>query len=156
VIRPETAAAVATVYGRNRRICPKFRASVAFEAGLPYVSLAMQATSSPRKTRKSNKQPKFTAQKLIESAQSADQPPKGLTAAIEALWWDVHDDPAKALEVAEPDSGLNAIWVRAYLRRKRGDDSIAAYLYAKAIRPLATGSHVAERDTILKVLLKES
>ena len=51
--------------------------------------------------------------------------------------------------------GLQALQhlVATAFRRKLGDESIAAYWYAKAIRPVATGSHVAERDLILRVLL---
>jgi len=60
-------------------------------------------------------------------------------------------NPVKALEIAEIDTDLNAVWVRAYLRWKVGDDSIAVRWYAKVIRPVATGSHVDERDLILKV-----
>lgn len=115
----------------------------------------MQATNPPSKTRRSTKPSSLTAEALVEHAQTADTPPGELPAAILALWWDAHGNPDKALEVAETDSGLNAIWVRAYLRRKHGDDSIAAYLYSKAIRPMATGSHSAERDLILKVLFGE-
>jgi len=112
----------------------------------------MQATTSPRKKSKSKKPAVLSGAGLIEHAQASDTPPEGLPAALLALWWDAHGDPVKALEIAEIDAGLNAVWVRAYLRRKMGDESIAAYWYAKAIRPVATGSHVVERDLILKVL----
>lgn len=116
----------------------------------------MQATTSIRKPRKSGKLSPLTSQRLLEHAQSAEKPPAGLPAALEALWWDAHGDPAKALQIAEEDHGLNAVWVRAYLRRKMGDESIAGYWYAKAIRPVATGSNIAERELILKVLIGEN
>ncbi|HEY5550404.1 MAG TPA: hypothetical protein VIK52_00845 [Opitutaceae bacterium] len=116
----------------------------------------MRAKTSLPKTRKSKKLSPLTAQRLLEHAQSAAAPPGGLPAALEALWWDAHGDPAKAMLIAEADPGLNAVWVRAYLRRKMGDESIASYLYAKAIRPVATGSQVSERELILKVLLGEN
>lgn len=115
----------------------------------------MHATTSLPKTSKSRKPAVLSRVGLIEHAQESRTPPEGIPAAILALWWDAHGDPVKALEIAEIDAGLNAVWVRAYLRRKLGDESIAAYWYAKAIRPVATGSHVAERDLILNVLLGE-
>jgi hypothetical protein len=115
----------------------------------------MQATTSLPEHKKSKKHASLTAEALIGHAQTAEAPPEGLPAAQLALWWDAHGNPDKALEIAEIESGLNAVWVRAYLRRKLGDDSIAAYWYSKAIRPVATGSHAAERDLILKVLLGE-
>jgi hypothetical protein len=98
----------------------------------------------------------MTSKRLLEHARKAKVPPKGIPVAIEALWWDVHGDSAKAFELVENEPGLNSVWVRAYLRRKKGDESIAAYWYARAIRPTATGSHAAERDLILKVLLGEN
>jgi hypothetical protein len=97
----------------------------------------------------------MTSERLLDQAQKAKVPPKGLSTAVQALWWDIRGDAAKALELVENEAGLNSVWVRAYLRRKNGDESIAAYWYAKAIRPAATGSHLAERDLILKVLLGE-
>lgn len=115
----------------------------------------MQTTKSTRKPRKTAKPAAMTSKRLIEHAQKARVPPRGLPTAIEALWWDIRGDATKALELVENEPRLNAVWVRAYLRRKKGDESIAAYWYAKAIRPTATGSHLAERDLILKVLLGE-
>lgn len=120
-----------------------------------YVRSAMHATTSLPKVSKSKTPAGLSRSGLVEHAQTSATPPEGLPAALLALWWDAHGDPVKALEIAEIDAGLNAVWVRAYLRRKLGDESIAAYWYAKAIRPVATGSHVAERDLILKVLLGE-
>jgi len=130
--------------------------TVANAARVSYLWAVMQATKTRSKPRKSAKRPPMTSKRLIENAQTAKAPPKGLPAAIEALWWDIHGDAAKALGLVENEPGLNSVWVRAYLRRKKGDESIAAYWYAKAIRPTATGSHIAERDLILRVLLGEN
>lgn len=113
----------------------------------------MQELSTPPTSAKSKKQLSLTPKGLIDHAQSADTPPEGLAPSIESIWWDAHGDSARALQIVENESGLNSVWVRAYLRRKMGDEAIAAYWYAKAIRPKASGSHVVERDLILKVLL---
>lgn len=94
----------------------------------------------------------LSPQNLLEHARTHDSPPPDLPPAIEAIWWDEHGKPERALQVVQDEAGLNAVWVRAYLRRKRGDETTAAYLYAKAIRPKATGCHQVERDRILEVL----
>ena len=113
----------------------------------------MQEISNPPTSRESAKLARLTPSALLEHAGSHDSPPAGLTPDIEALWWDAHGDTKRALQLVEEEPGLNAVWVRAYLRRKLGDEAIASYWYSKAIRPVAKGSSVTERDVILKVLI---
>jgi len=96
---------------------------------------------------------RLTPERFLEQARANDTPPGSLPIELQALWRDVRGESDRALEMIEEETDLNAVWVRAYLRRKRGDGSIAADLYAKAIRPNASGSCVAERDRILGVLL---
>ena len=113
----------------------------------------MQDISNPPTSRATGKPFNLSPKSLIEHAGSHDSPPAALRPEIAAIWWDVHGDTTHALQIVEEEPGLNAVWVRAYLRRKMGDDAIASYWYAKAIRPKATGSSVAERDMLLKVLI---
>ena len=68
-----------------------------------------------------------------ESLKNA-KPPKGLTAALESLWWDAKGDWAKAHESAQQDEGPDGSWVHAYLHRKQGDLSNAKYWYRRADR----------------------
>ena len=70
-------------------------------------------------------------QQFRESLQH-DQPPSGLTAALAGLWWDAKGDWSRAHESAQQDEGPAGAWVHAYLHRKEGDASNAAYWYSRA------------------------
>lgn len=61
-----------------------------------------------------------------------DQPPSGFTAALAGLWWDAKGDWNRAHESAQQDEGPAGAWVHAYLHRKEGDASNAAYWYDRA------------------------
>ena len=63
---------------------------------------------------------------------SSDQPPKNLNFALSGLWWDGKGDWARAHESAQQDEGPAGAWVHAYLHRKEGDSSNAAYWYQRA------------------------
>ena len=63
-----------------------------------------------------------------------DQPPAGLDFALAGLWWDAKGDWTKAHESAQQDEGPRGAWVHAYLHRKEGDASNAAYWYRRADR----------------------
>ncbi len=68
------------------------------------------------------------------------EPPDGLTPALAGLWWDAKGDWTRAHESAQQDEGPAGAWVHAYLHRKEGDGSNAAYWYARAGKPVAKGS----------------
>jgi hypothetical protein len=61
-----------------------------------------------------------------------DTPPAKLNQALTALWWDGKGDWSKAHETAQEDEGPECAWVHAYLHRKEGDASNAAYWYRRA------------------------
>jgi hypothetical protein len=61
-----------------------------------------------------------------------DNPPAGLSHALIGLWWDAKGDWNKAHESAQQDEGPAGSWVHAYLHRKEGDSSNAAYWYQRA------------------------
>src|SRR4029077_2001466 len=63
-----------------------------------------------------------------------DQPPKNLNFALSGLWWDAKGDWTAAHESAQQDEGRAGSWVHAYLHRKEGDASNAAYWYSRAGR----------------------
>lgn len=90
---------------------------------------------------------------FVERARTAAELPAGLPPELKAIWWDARDDLLKALQVVEGEVGLNAVWVRAYLRRRMGDDAIASYWYSKAVRPPASGNFAAERDRMPEILI---
>jgi hypothetical protein len=83
-----------------------------------------------------------------------DQPPSGLSLAISGLWWDGKGDWTKAHESAQQDEGPAGSWVHAYLHRKEGDASNAAYWYARAGKPRSRASLEAEWREIAHALLE--
>ena len=60
---------------------------------------------------------------------TATDPPAGLSLALAALWWDGSGDWARAHQSAQQDEGVEGSWVHAYMHRKEGDQSNAAYWY---------------------------
>ena len=83
----------------------------------------------------------------------SDGPPKELGAALAGLWWDAKGNWAKAHESAQSDEGPQGAWVHAYLHRKEGDSSNAAYWYRRAGKPAARSSLEEEWNTIVTSLL---
>jgi len=77
--------------------------------------------------------------KFRESLHS-DKPPRELGLALAALWWEAKGDWTKAHESAQQDEAPPGAWVHAYLHRKEGDSSNAAYWYWRAGKPVARSS----------------
>lgn len=84
---------------------------------------------------------------------AATVPPTGLTPALEALWFDAKGDWETAHTRAQEDEGRAGAWVHAYLHRKEGDASNAAYWYRRADQPVAAGSLDAEWADVACALL---
>jgi len=81
-----------------------------------------------------------------------DSAPQGLSLALAGLWWEAKGDWAKAHESAQQDEGPGGAWVHAYLHRKEGDLSNAAYWYERAGQPQAQGSLEDEWEQIVNSL----
>jgi hypothetical protein len=86
------------------------------------------------------------------SLKEAD-PPKELPPLLRALWLDGHGDWTAAHEVAQECEGRDGAWVHAYLHRKEGDASNAAYWYGQASRPPCADTLDEEWETIARHLL---
>jgi len=84
---------------------------------------------------------------------AATEPPPGLSYALAGLWWDAKGDWNRAHESAQQDEGRDGSWVHAYLHRKEGDQSNAAYWYKRAGKPLCREPLDAEWISIAKTLL---
>ncbi len=82
-----------------------------------------------------------------------DNPPTGLSFALAGLWWDAKGDWTKAHESAQQDEGPQGAWVHAYLHRKEGDTSNAAYWYSRAGHTAASGPLEDEWLAIVTALL---
>jgi hypothetical protein len=80
-------------------------------------------------------------------------PPADLPPVLQALWHDGHGDWNAAHEVAQDVPDPDGAWVHAYLHRKEGDASNAAYWYRRASRPVASVPLEAEWDAIAAALL---
>ena len=83
----------------------------------------------------------------------ASHPPQGLTLALTGLWWDAKGEWTHAHESAQQDEGRDGSWVHAYLHRKEGDQSNAAYWYGRAGKPVCRESLESEWQKIVASLL---
>ena len=73
----------------------------------------------------------MTLEEFRQSLQR-EKPPAGLGFALAGLWWDAKNNWKQAHESAQQDEGPVGSWVHAYLHRKEGDSSNAAYWYRRA------------------------
>ena len=83
----------------------------------------------------------------------ADEPPAGLSAPLAALWHDGKGDWDRAHTVAQDITSPDGSWIHAYLHRKEGDESNAAYWYRRAGKPVARGTLDQEWTEIVTALL---
>ena len=80
-------------------------------------------------------------------------PTTGLSDALIALWWDKQGDWSRAHDQLQNDNTLEGAWVHAYLHRKEGDLSNAAYWYRRATKPVCTVNLETEWEEITYTLL---
>ena len=97
----------------------------------------------------------MTMEQLRASLKS-DSPPGGLSVALAGLWWDAKGDWTKAHESAQQDEGVAGSWVHAYLHRKEGDSSNAAYWYSRAGRRPSRAALEEEWEEIAVALLVDT
>ncbi|GJM28098.1 MAG: hypothetical protein DHS20C17_07330 [Cyclobacteriaceae bacterium] len=90
-----------------------------------------------------------------EFIQSLDQsiPPDLSNPLLLALWYDAKGDWSKAHNIAQDISGTMGSWMHAYLHRKEGDLSNAAYWYSRAARELPEYSLEMEWKELVKEIL---
>lgn len=87
-----------------------------------------------------------------ETLQQPDPPP--VSAPLSALWYDAKGDWARAHAITQDVEDAAGAWVHAYLHRKEGDLSNAAYWYRRAQQPVATDSLEQEWTRLVAALLK--
>ena len=85
---------------------------------------------------------------------AAASPPASMKPVLVALWHDGHGDWDKAHEVAQDVPDPDGAWVHAYLHRKEGDASNAAYWYRRAGKPVARESLADEWEAIVTAFLR--
>jgi len=71
-----------------------------------------------------------------------------------ALWHDAKGDWNSAHEVVQDLETRDAAWIHAYLHRKEGDQSNAAYWYHRAGKPIAKNSLQEEWNELVEHFLK--
>jgi hypothetical protein len=87
---------------------------------------------------------------------SDSEPPTGLTGGLLGLWWDAKGNWQRAHESAQEDAKEAGAWVHAYLHRKEGDTSNAAYWYNRAHQPVCREPLDSEWLIIVRTLLAEN
>ena len=89
------------------------------------------------------------------NATLAANTPPAVSAALVALWHDAKGDWEKAHGTAQDIDDATGAWVHAYLHRKEGDASNAAYWYRRADKPVERGPLDAEWTGIVTALLSD-
>jgi hypothetical protein len=92
----------------------------------------------------------------FKSSINGSRPPDGLSFALQALWWDAKGNWQKAHECAQERNDQAGMRVHAYLHRKEGDQTNAAYWYRRCGKALATNRLEEEWEEIVRALLSES
>ena len=84
------------------------------------------------------------------------EPPQNSSVYLKALWYDAKGDWDKAHKLIQDIEDKSASWIHAYLHRKEGDASNAAYWYRRAGKPVARATLEEEWEEIASALLKEA
>ena len=95
---------------------------------------------------------KFAA---LKASIAGDQPPSGLSLALQALWWDAKGDWDKAHDCAQAARGAVGSWAHAYLHRKEGNQANAAYWYGRSGKPAPDSSLAEEWEQMARALLED-
>jgi hypothetical protein len=89
----------------------------------------------------------------LEATLTRAAPPSELSPALAALWHDAKGDWDAAHRAAQDIDDESGAWVHAYLHRKEGDASNAAYWYRRAGRPVSRAPLEEEWAAIATELL---
>lgn len=95
----------------------------------------------------------MTVQEFASSVKTGRTP--AVTPALQALWQDAAGDWNAAHRIAQEIDNRTGAWVHAYLHRKEGDVGNAAYWYARAGKPVYSGSLQEEWESVVSILLAE-
>ena len=80
--------------------------------------------------------------------------PDRLSDALKAMWYDAAGNWDRAHDIAQEISDSEGSWIHAYLHRKEGDQSNAAYWYRRAGQPVCKTSLDQEWTEITTALLQ--
>jgi len=82
-----------------------------------------------------------------------DLPPKHLSLALQALWYDAKGDWERAHDLAQEKTNEFGDWIHAYLHRKEGDLPNASYWYRRAGKSMPSVTLNEEWEIILREVL---
>lgn len=90
----------------------------------------------------------------FRSSLGAANPPAGLPATIEALWWDAKGDWTRAHGLVDELESPEGMAVHAYLHRKEGEEWNADYWYRRAGRKFHRDTLADEWEALVDGLLQ--
>ena len=82
-----------------------------------------------------------------------DEPPHGLSSEQRALWEDRKGNWEQAHVLVQDEASTEAAWVHAYLHRREGDLSNAAFWYRRCGKPVCSDALEKEWERIARALL---
>jgi len=91
----------------------------------------------------------------VDEFRAATSEPVTLSRSLRALWQDAAGNWEAAHHLVQDDESADGAWVHAYLHRKEGDNANAGYWYARAGRPVFSGTLEAEWEEIARALLAD-
>jgi hypothetical protein len=92
----------------------------------------------------------------FERSLTGSLPPSDVPALLQALWHERRGDWTRAHEIAQDIETADAALVHAYLHRREGDVSNAAYWYRQAGAPIVRGDLDDEWRALVTRLLGDS
>ena len=91
---------------------------------------------------------------IFKKSLGKEKVPDGIHTLLHALWHDAKGNWTEAHNLAQEIATKEGSWVHAYLHRKEGDVSNAAYWYRKAEKQLPVTSIDEEWEELVEALLK--
>ncbi len=91
--------------------------------------------------------------KAFKASLHRDEPPEGLSLALQALWHEAKGGWHEAHRLAQAQGDVDGAWVHAYLHRVEGDEGNAGHWYRRAGKPHCAAPLEQERDEIAAALL---
>ena len=89
----------------------------------------------------------------FKASTKGEEPPKGLSTALEAMWYQGKDNWEEAHRLAQSESSPTANWAHAHLHRVEGDIVNASYWYRLAKKAICSSSLEDEWEDIVTALV---
>ncbi|MEJ7586192.1 MAG: hypothetical protein WKI04_01395 [Ferruginibacter sp.] len=89
---------------------------------------------------------------VFKESLGANEPPQNLSVCLKALWFDARGEWDKAHDLIQGATDTNSSWIHAYLHRKEGDETNAAYWYNRAGKKVCHEPLENELDEIVAAL----